>query len=179
MNPLDIINKYYEEGSRLYEILLSHSQSVAGKAMEIAKSHPEMNPDLNFIYEAAMLHDIGIYLTYAPEIDCLGEEPYICHGYLGNSLLQREGYKKHGLVCERHTGMGLTIKQIIESNLPVPQRNMTPISIEEQIICFADKFFSKTKLGQEKSIEKIRSGIFKYGQEQIDRFDDYCKRFLG
>ena len=178
MNPLEIINKYYKEGTRLYNILLQHSQSVAQKALEIAEAHPEMNPDTTFIYEAAMLHDIGIFLTEAPDIDCFGEEPYICHGYLGNSLMQHEGFPKHGLVCERHTGMGLNVKYIIENNFPIPHRDMLPISIEEQIICFADKFYSKTKPEIEKPIEKVRHNISKYGQDQLDRFDHYCRIFL-
>lgn len=31
---------------------------------------------------------------------------------------------------------------------------MTPVSLEEQIICFADKFFSKSKLDHEKELKK-------------------------
>ncbi len=178
MNPIDIIDKYYDKDTDLYRIFLSHSQSVSEKAINIARNHPEMSPDIDFIYEAAMLHDIGIFMTYAPEIYCFGEEPYLCHGYLGNSLLQREGYKKHALVCERHTGMGFDVKYIIENNLPLPHRNMMPESVEEQMICFADKFFSKTNLEEEKSIEKIRKSMIKYGQAQVDKFDQYCNLFL-
>ncbi len=178
MDPLNIIRKYYDEGSNLYNILLSHSQSVTEKALDIAQNHPELKANLSFIGEAAMLHDIGIFLTDAPEIGCFGEEPYICHGYLGSNLLQKEGYPQHALVCERHTGMGLTLRNIIENDLPLPKRDMTPVSIEEQIVCFADKFFSKSKLGEEKSVEKVRKSLSKYGQAQADRFDYYCKLFL-
>ena len=58
MNPLDIIAKYYPVGSEAYRILVIHSRSVADKALAIARMHPEMNLDLTFIEEAAMLHDI-------------------------------------------------------------------------------------------------------------------------
>lgn len=178
MDPLHIIKKYYKEGTSVYKLLLSHSEDVAQKALSIARQHPELQANLDFIYEASMLHDIGIYLTDAPDIECYGEEPYICHGYLGNSLLQHEGFPIHGLVCERHTGMGFDIRYIIEEGLPIPQRDMLPVSIEEQIICFADKFFSKSKLKEEKSVEKIRKGMMKYGGAQIERFDHYCSLFL-
>jgi uncharacterized protein len=178
MNPLDIIHKYYTVDSRLYRILLNHSLSVTEKAMSIALNHPEMQPDLNFIQEAAMLHDIGIFLTHAPDIDCVGEYPYICHGYLGHNLLQEEGFPRHALVCERHTGMGLSLPVILENHLPVPHRNLLPVSIEEEMICFADKFFSKTALNEEKKIDRIRKGLSKYGSEAVNRFDDCCKRFL-
>jgi len=55
---------------------------------------------------------------------------------------------------------------------------MLPVSLEEQIICFADKFFSKTKLDNEKSLEKARKSIEKHGEEGLERFDKWCNMFL-
>ncbi len=55
---------------------------------------------------------------------------------------------------------------------------MLPVSLEEQLICFADKFYSKTKLEREKPIEKIRQGLAAYGQEDVKRFDAWCELFL-
>ena len=179
MNPLGIIKEYYEEGTPLYDILVTHSHSVAQKALAIAEMHPEMNLDKNFIYEAAMLHDLGIFATDAPEIYCFGELPYICHGSIGSEILMREGYPKHALVCERHTGTGLSIAEIIKKNYPIPPRNMVPETQEEKLICFADKFYSKTHLDREKSIEKIRKGLAKHGNESVRRFDQWRKIFLG
>lgn len=179
MNPLDIIKKYYPESSEAYHILTVHSRSVADKALEIARRHPELNLDLTFIEEAAMLHDIGIFKCDADGIDCHGEAPYICHGYLGADLMRAEEFPRHALVCERHTGTGLSLKMIEEQNLPVPHRDMRPVSWEEQIICFADKFFSKTKLDKEKSPEKIHKSLSKYGEETVSQFDTWCKLFLG
>lgn len=103
-------------------------------------------------------------MTDADGIFCFGKYPYICHGYLGSELVAREGYPRHALVCERHTGAGLSLKAIMERDLPVPHREMIPISLEEQIICFADKFYSKTKLDKEKSVEKARKSIESMGK---------------
>lgn len=113
MNPIDIINKYYLEENELRHILLTHSRSVADKSLWIANRHPELSLDKDFLYEAAMLHDIGIFLTDAPGIYCFGDKPYICHGYLGADLMRGEGYPRHALVCERHTGAGLSLEGII------------------------------------------------------------------
>ena len=77
MDPLEIIKKYYPEKSEAYHILTVHSRSVADKALEIARMHPELNLDLTFIEEAAMLHDIGIFKCDAEGIDCHGQAPYI------------------------------------------------------------------------------------------------------
>ena len=55
---------------------------------------------------------------------------------------------------------------------------MLPVSLEEQLICFADKFFSKTKLDKEKSVEKARKSVAKYGEDGAARFDHWCELFL-
>jgi len=178
MTPVEIIKKYYQEGTELYKILLEHSFSVADKALFIAQMHPELNIDIAFVYEAAMLHDIGIYKTNAADIHCYGEYPYICHGYLGGDILKEEGLPRHALACERHTGSGICLDTIINNNLPLPKRNMLPESIEEKLICFTDKFFSKTHPKKEKSIDKIRKNLSKHGEESIRRFDNWCKLFL-
>ena len=124
------------------------------------------------------MHDIGVFLTDADGIHCYGSYPYICHGYLGSELLQKEGYPRHALVCERHTGAGMSLEGIISQNLPVPHRDMVPVSLEEQVVCFADKFFSKTHLDREKSVEKALKSISKYGEDGVVRFKDWCERFL-
>lgn len=178
MNVLSLIDKYYPEDNELKSILLTHSRSVADKALQIVEKHPELYADKLFVEEAAMLHDIGIFLTDAPGILCFGNEPYVCHGYLGADLLRKEGFPKHALVCERHTGAGISLKNIIEQQLPIPQREMIPVSIEEQIVCFADKFFSKTRLNHEKSVEKALKSISRYGEDGIGRFNKWCGQFL-
>ncbi|MCQ2219502.1 MAG: HDIG domain-containing protein [Paludibacteraceae bacterium] len=178
MNPLEIIEKYYEKGGDAYHILVDHSVSVTELALKMAKNRMDLNPDLTFISEAAMLHDIGIFKTSASVLHCFGENPYICHGYLGADILRAEGYPLHALVCERHTGAGLSLAHIIKENLPLPHREMLPLSIEEQVVCFADKFFSKTHLGEEYSVEKARTKLLKFGDETIARFDAWCEMFL-
>ena len=178
MNPLEIIQKYYPIESEAYKILVKHSRDVADKAIHIGRMHPEMGLDLQFIEEAAMLHDVGAFLCHAPEIDCHGKDPYICHGYLGAKLLRNEGYPRHALVCERHTGTGLSLEMIERFNLPVPRSDMRPQSMEEQLICFADKFYSKTKLDREKPIEKIRKSMAKYGLESIEQFEKWRQWFV-
>ena len=179
MDPLVYIEKYYPAANKeLHDILLEHSIAVSEKAVEIAEKHPELNLDQQFIYEAAMLHDIGIFMTDAPSIHCYGDKAYICHGYLGAELMRREGLFRHALVCERHTGAGIPLEQIEQEDLPLPHRDLVPVSLEEQVICFADKFFSKTHLGEEKTVEKARKSIRKYGEAGLQRFDRWCELFL-
>lgn len=175
MDYQGIIDKYYPEDNELRRILMIHSRKVADKALAIVRSHPELGADEKFIEEAAMLHDIGIFKTDADGIFCFGDMPYIAHGYLGAEILRSEGYERHALVSERHTGAGLSLESIISRNLPVPHRDMRPVSIEEQIICYADKFFSKTRPEEEKSVERALHSLEKFGEEGVLRF----RRWMG
>lgn len=179
MDPLKIIRKYYCVDSEAYPLLVDHSRQVASKAVGVAKMHPEMDLDISFIEEAAMVHDIGVFLCNAPDIGCYGDAAYICHGYLGAELMRREGFPRHAWVCERHTGTGISLEMIENRQLPLPHRDMRPQSLEEQLICFADKFYSKTKPGIEKPVEKIRQSLRKYGEKEILRFNEWYKLFLG
>ena len=179
MNPLKIIAEFYEPGSKLYQMLVRHGEQVANKAIDVAKRVPYLKPDLDFIKEAAMLHDVGIFETNTPKLGCLGIHPYVCHGYLGRKILEKRGLLQHALVCERHVGIGITVEEIKLHNLPLPQRDMIPISIEEQIICFADKFFSKNGEmdGCEKTVGDILNSLQRYGPEKVMRFQKWMKLF--
>jgi len=175
---MGVIDKYYSDNQPLRELLMLHSRLVADKALMIVDAHPELEADRAFVEEASMLHDVGIFLTDAEPIHCHGKYHYVCHGYLGADLLRTEGLPRHALVAERHTGTGLTLKQIEERDLPVPHRDMVPISIEEKIICFADKFFSKTRPDQEKTVEQAERSLAKFGQEGVLLFRQWCSEFL-
>ena len=177
MDYLSIIDKHYSEDNALRHLLLIHSQSVARKALQIAVSHPTLSIDLQFVEEAAMLHDIGICQTNAPGIHCHGPHPYICHGILGAAMLRAEGLERHARVCERHTGAGLSLNDIVRQDLPLPHRDLLPETLEEQLICYADKFFSKSHPEREKSYEQAERSIAKFGEEGLQRFLEWKRIF--
>lgn len=162
-----------------YGILTEHSRYVADKALEVARRVPDLNPDSVFIEEAALLHDIGIIFVDAPEIGCHGKPHYMFHGVLGRAYLEKQGFPAHALVCERHVVAGITQKAILERNLGLPLRDMVPVTLEETIISFADKFFSKTPgaLGKEKSVDDILKQLAKYGENQVPTFQSWLERF--
>lgn len=144
MNPLDLIQKYYADNEPLYRLLVHHSKQVTERALAIIDARPALAINRDFVAQAAMLHDIGVFLTDAPGIHCHGTEPYLMHGYLGAELMRKEGFSEIARVCERHTGTGLTPEVISERNLPLPMGDYRPQTLEEQLICYADKFYSKS-----------------------------------
>ena len=177
MNYNSIINKYYPEDNELLHILVEHSKKVTEKALKIVDNHPEFKADRAFVEEASMLHDIGIFRCNAAGIQCFGTEPYICHGTIGADILREEGFPLHARVCERHTGTGLTADDIVKQNLPLEPRDLMPETIEEQIICYADKFFSKTRITEEKSFERALKSLEKFGEEGLIRFRKWKELF--
>ena len=96
---------------------------------------------------------------------------------LGAELLRKEGYERHARVCERHTGAGITKEQIEKQQLPLPHQDFLPETMEEKVICYADKFFSKTHLDKEKSIEKAEKSLAKFGEEGVKRFQEWERMF--
>ncbi len=179
MDPLTIIKKYFAPGSAAFDILIEHSRMVMAKALAVAENVRHLSPDLIFIRQAAMLHDIGIIFVHAPEISCHGDRPYLCHGYLGRELLEKEGYPLHALVCERHIGTGISVHDIETLNLPLPLRDMRPQTIDEKIVCYADKFYSKRigRLQHEKSEDEVRGELEKFGREKVRAFDEMRQLF--
>ena len=170
---IEIIEKYYPPGSIGYKIYLRHCTAVTELALKIARAQPQLKADEEVIEFGGMLHDIGIFFTNAPEISCFGELPYLAHGYMGRELLEKEGLSHIAPVCERHIGVGISLEDIKNYNLPVPLRDMTPQTIEEKIICYADKFYSKSadNLLLPKPLKKVKKSVSKYGEDKWRIFE--------
>ncbi|MEJ2472105.1 MAG: HD domain-containing protein [Desulfuromonadales bacterium] len=174
---LQLIDTYYADNQPAKAILLAHSREVAGLAGEIAERvGRQTSVDLAFVEEAALLHDIGMLETDVPKLFCYGRAPYIAHGVIGATLLRREGLPRHARVCERHIGVGLSIKDITDQQLPLPHRDMRPQTLEEIIVTYADLFFSKTRKGR-RSVKKVRSALSRRGRYKVAIFDAWHQRF--
>lgn len=179
IDTCSIIHRFYDPESRLCELLVKHSTQVAELACQLAQRliDNHVPVDIDFVEEAAMLHDIGIIGTNASGIYCHGTEPYICHGVIGRRMLDELGLYRHALVCERHTGAGLSLKEIEERNLPLPHRDLLPISIEEKLVCYADKFYSKSHPDDTRTLEIARAKLAKFGPDTLSRFDQMAAIF--
>lgn len=206
MDYLALLHRYYPEDNALRRMLLHHSRQVCARALQIVERHPELGANRHLVEAGAMLHDIGIFLTDAPGIHCHGTAHYILHGSLGAQLLRNEAeqlkkeklqaeqlkeeklqaiqlqeelhfYEALARICERHTGTGLTRQTIIERGLPDPQQDLLPETIEEQIICYADKFYSKSHLERERTIAQTLQSLEKFGDEGVEKFRHWTELF--
>lgn len=175
---IEIIDKFYTPKTILHHILVDHGLQVAEKALTVADRLAHLKPDLDFIYESAMLHDIGMVYTDVPRLGSFGNHPYIVHGILGRAMLEKIGLLRHAMVCERHIGLGLTKEDIRTQKLPLPLRDMVPVTLEEKIVCYADKFFSKTRSeNKEKTTEEILRSLSRYGRDKMEKFLSWMHEF--
>ena len=200
MNPYDIIYHFYPYDTVLRRLLILHSEKVRDKAFAILETARQNNPspellsiDEQLVNDGALLHDLGIGRTYGPGIHCEGNEPYICHGIIGARMLREliEGNRcsefsveparleQIARICERHTGAGLTVRDIVEQNLPItPPRDPVPEMLEEKLVCLADKFYSKSgDPSKEKDLERVKRSMMKFGADSTARFEELCRLF--
>lgn len=173
-----IIDKYYPAGSPLRDIYMRHCRSVANLALDIARRKGlDLSPA--DIEAAAMLHDIGIVRTDAPGIHCHDSEPYLAHGRIGADLLRAEGApEEYARVAERHTGAGLTPEDVARmSPMLPPDRSYMPQTLLERLVCYADKFYSKSGDMKIKPLERVRASLAKFGEGASERFERLHQEF--
>ncbi len=156
----------------LFALYVPHVSMVTAKAVDAGKRLGLSEERLRFIEEACLLHDIGIVRTNTPELHCHGDLPYLLHGVEGRFMLESLGLPEHARVAENHVGVGITRQEIEENGLDLPLRDMLPQTLEEKMICWADKFFSKKpgSLWTEYTFVQAFERIQRYGEAPSQRF---------
>lgn len=178
-NYWELILKYFPPTEKAFQFFLPHAILVTSKALKIANKLKLNNDQLLFIESASMLHDIGICKVEAKDIGCFGKAEYIQHGILGAEILRLFNLEKEALVAERHIGIGLYKEDIIKKKLPLPIRDMFPVSIEEQIICYSDLFFSKNfgSLFKERSFSEVIENVSKFSAGHLHILKEWQEKF--
>jgi uncharacterized protein len=177
LDAVSVLSRYLS--GKALEIVLAHSVEVSELSIAVCRHLRLSEPETHFVQQAAMLHDIGVCRVKSPGLGLLEGHPYIMHGILGRDILEQEGLLQHALVCERHIGVGLTVEDIISQSLPLPLRDMSPLTVAEEIVCFADLFYSKKpgSLAKRKSISRVRESLLHFGKEKVLIFDLWLQRF--
>jgi len=144
-----------------------HSEKVADKAIEIAQKIKKVKVDMNLIEIGALLHDIGRTKTHGFK-----------HALIGGKILKHRGLSvKLARICETHILGGLDKEDA--KKLGLPERDYLPSTLEEKIICLADKHMAGTrevtiqerfnrwfrKYGKTKLLEKSKNRIEKIQKE--------------
>ncbi len=140
--------------------------AVLGKALEIVKKKKLYQIDLDLVAAGCLLHDIGAF-GFMKNFH-LKQDDYIKHGIIGGKILRKEGLNKIALIAERHIGAGISKEEIIKNNFPLPKKDFLPITPEQKLVCYADKFHSKS--GKKDDLKSIRKEMKNYGGNVFGRF---------
>jgi uncharacterized protein len=115
--------------------VVAHCQAVASLALELAEEFKAKNyfVDLALIEVGALLHDLGRSKNHS-----------VHHAIEGVKIAQVEGLPD-SIVCiiKRHVGAGITVEEAAQLNWP--KDVYIPQTLEEKIVCYADKCISGTE----------------------------------
>lgn len=117
------------ELAELNRNIINHSIAVAEKALEIAQilKNNKVTVDIQLVEIGALLHDIGRSRIHGWQ-----------HAIAGGDIIRENGYSaKLARIAETHILGGLSEKDCQILGLPV--NRYLPETIEEKIVCYADK----------------------------------------
>ena len=185
IDPIAIVKEFYPEDTPFRRRLLRHGAQVRDKAIAIVEAMGNDAPpvDMALVEDACFLHDIGCAECRAPELLCEGLQPYITHGQLGAKMLRDYGKRKgidmepYARICERHISCGLTAAEIRHGTLLLYNRDYMPETVEEKLVCLANKFFSRSEDMREKTVIQVRRYLSHHGETAVRRFNDLCDLF--
>ncbi|MGQ9718435.1 MAG: HDIG domain-containing metalloprotein [Nitrososphaerales archaeon] len=132
------------------EALIKHSMAVSEVSIILALALRGRGYDIDpeLVKIGGLLHDIGRAKTHS-----------VRHGYLGGRLLRRMGVDgRIARIAERHVGGGISKREA--ERLKLPQREYVPETLEEKVVCFADKIVEMDcVIPLEKTLEKFREEL--------------------
>ncbi len=130
-----------------------HSLKVSDKALDLAEKITKNSINLELVEIGALLHDVGRSKTHGFK-----------HAIIGGKILRERGFPEElARICETHILGGLDKEEAKKVGLP--ERDYLPLTLEEKIICLADKHIAGTK---DVSIEqRFEKWFSKYGKTQI------------
>lgn len=161
------------------ELTFTHTEIILKIALQFTKKLKQQGITVNtdLLTKGIYLHDIGIYSCYDEDVNPDKNLPaYIMHGFIGHQILKKEGFPEN--VCRfasTHTGTGLTKEDIEKEKLNIEIKDYIPVTLEEEILCFADKFH--TKYPSFNTFEEQVKRLEKFGSDRRVKMETFKKKF--
>jgi uncharacterized protein len=156
--------------NRCPDKVIFHCQAVAKLALQIAE---ELNSkgfkvDVALVEAGALLHDLGRSKTHTVD-----------HAIIGVELAQKAGLPQPVIdIIKRHVGAG--ISQNEAEWLGWPKDNYVPQTLEEKIVCYADKLMDGTrKTLIEVELQRLSGDDKCDAAERVRRLHDEIVGMLG
>jgi len=119
------LHKKYRSNERI----VGHCKTVAQVATIIAEEFEKRGKrvDSRVVLAGALLHDVG-----------RSKIQTVRHGLEGSEMIREEGVDEKVVeVVKRHVGAGISTSEA--KTLDLPELDYIPRTLEERIVCFADK----------------------------------------
>ncbi|MFC9730340.1 HD domain-containing protein [Streptomyces roseolus] len=171
------LHRKHAPSDAAFELVFTHCEIVAAIAEQLLSRHGR-DADAELVRAGCLLHDIGVYRLYdsAGRIDGAS---YVTHGVLGHRLLAEEGLPETLCrFCSCHTGVGLTQEDVLAQGLPIPPADYVPVTPEERMVMYADKFHSKSTPPRFVSPDTFEARIARFGPEKVTVFQS-LRRLYG
>lgn len=180
-NEIEALHRKYATDDRAYELVYTHCKIVADIAVDaVEKSGADVDKDI--VYLACILHDLGTYALYIPELDTFKSDGYQQHALIGAALLEAEGLPPEVVSAVRtHVLMGLSADEIKDVNWKLPYIDLSPETEIGELLCYADRFHSKhpqfndpdnfiERLSRDLPLQadKFRMALERYGRPDIE-----------
>lgn len=132
--------------------VIEHCKTVASLAVQIAKACKEkgQNVDVQLVEIGALLHDIGRSRTHTAD-----------HVIAGAEIAREMGLPSAIVsIIECHAGGGIDIDEAKRLGWPI--KSYLPQTLEEKIVCYADKLIEgKRRVKIERTISKFSKELGK------------------
>jgi len=130
--------------------VIDHCLKVADLAVEVAEACAKRGIAINIqlVEVGALLHDIGRAKTHSIE-----------HCVIGSQIVTEMGLPDEiARIVERHVGAGIPLEEAVQ--LGLPPREYIPQTLEEKIVCYADKRIDDGKrVSLEETIKKFAEDL--------------------
>lgn len=122
--------------------VLKHCKLVSAKAFELAvkiSKHAKIDTELCRV--GGLIHDIGRAKSYSVD-----------HGVIGAEMLKN--HPELARIAESHIGGGIDIEEAERIGIPI--KDYAPITLEEKVVCYADKLVQGDRYADDISEEIVK-----------------------
>ncbi|GAA4637751.1 HD domain-containing protein [Actinoallomurus vinaceus] len=170
------LHERYAPTPAAFDLVHTHCEIVCGIAERLL-TDGGLDVDADLVRVGALLHDIGVYRLYDGD-GRIDEAGYIRHGILGYELLKDEGFPDVLCrFCSCHTGVGITRDDVRSQELPLPVADYVAVTLEEELVMYADKFHSKTDPPTFVTAGSYAARVRRFGADKVARFRSMCETF--
>lgn len=138
------LHQRYAPNTVVLQLVYEHCQIVAEIALWCVE-HKRLNVNKRILEASCLLHDIGTYALYSENDQSKNDHNYKQHAIFGAALVLEEGFDvRIASAIKTHVLMGLSKKEIVKNGFGMPHKDYLPETIEGRLLCYADRFHSKT-----------------------------------